>query len=196
MTLEEYIPNFVGYNIPSILVELLAFENDQINGVYYSEGFELIVDDKYGLSTWSDNPLFLNRLIPFAQADGTGSFYAIWVNEKKDLSTSPIVIFGSEGGYHIVACHLLELLQLLSLDVEPMVDLDGVYYYKDDANYEQSPGLRKFKKWLRLHYPVSPISNNFAAENIIDNAQKCYQEKFWKWTNLFIPQEPIYLEKK
>jgi hypothetical protein len=192
MILKEYASNFVGYDIPIILVELLAFENECGNNAYFSEGFELIVDDKSGLTTWSDNPNFLRQLIPFAQADGTGSFYALWANGNKNLSQAPIIVFGSEGSFYIVANNLLEFLELISLDVEPIVDNDGVYYSKDDANYEQSPNLRKYKKWLRLHYHVSSISNNFAAEEIVDYAQNAYQEPFWIWTSQFIPETHMY----
>jgi len=193
MTLKEYAPNFVGYDIPNILIELLAFENECSNNAYFSEGFELIFDDKSGLKTWSDNPTFLRQLIPFAQADAMGSFYAFWaINGNKNLAQAPIIVFGSEGSFYIVANRLLEFLQLLSLDVEPMVDNDGVYYAKDDANYEQSPNLRKYKKWLRLHYHLCSISNNFAAEEIVDQAQNSYQEAFWMWSSQFIPEKHVY----
>lgn len=192
MTLKEYTQNSLGYAVPAILVDLLSFEHNNAIGDHYSESFELILDDKYGLSTLSPEPDFLDQLIPFAQADDSGSFYALWLHQQQDINYAPIVIFGSHGGIHIVSCNLLEFLQLISLDVEPMIDEDGVYYYKDEENYEPSPNLRKYKKWLRDYYHLSPISTNFAAEQLIDRAQECYQEAFLEWIHPFLPKEYSY----
>lgn len=192
MTLKEYSHNFMGYTVPAILVDLLTFEKDHAIDDYYSESFELIVDDKFGLKTWSNEVDFLNQLLPFAQADNNGSFYAFWLYKNQDLNTAPIVVFGSEGGYHVVANNLLTLLRLLSLDVEPMVDEDGVYYYKDEENYEPSLYSRKFKKWLREYYFLSPISTNFVAEQLVEEAQDLYQELFLVWMASFIKKTYSY----
>lgn len=193
MTLKEYTQNFLGYVVPTILVDLLTFENDNAIRDFYSESFKLIIDDKYGLSRWSQEPNFLNNLIPFAQADGVGSFYAIWLkNDCEDINNAPIVVFGGEGGYHIVASNLLELLRLISLDVEPMIDYDGVYYYRDEENYEPSPNIRKYKKWLREYYRLSTISTNFAAEQVVDHAQESYQELFLDWITPFVQRKYSY----
>lgn len=186
MTINEYAQNFVGYNPPIALVELLLFEATEAKDDYYSEGFELMIDDKYTLKSWSKDLGFLNQLIPFAQADSTGSFYAIWVNKSKDLDYSPIVVFGSEGGCHIVAQNILELLKLLTMDTEPMVDTDGVYYYKDEENYEPSKYLRKFKQWLSLQYNIAPVTDNNTAEQLIEKAQDVFQDDFWEWASNFI----------
>jgi len=193
MTLKEYAQNFMGYPVPAILVDLLAFETDNALDDYYSESFELIVDDKkYGLSIWSKETNFLNQLFPFAQADSNGSFYAFWLNKGGNLNTAPIVVFGSEGGYHVVADNLLSLLRLLSLDVESMVDEDGVYYYKDEENYEPSLYSRKFKKWLREYYFLSPISTNFVAAQLVEEAQDLYQELFLLWMAPFVKKTYSY----
>lgn len=182
----------MGYPVPTILVDLLAFEADNAIDNYYSESFELIVDDKYSLKIFSKESTFLDQLFPFAQADNNGSFYAFWLRKGQDLNTAPIVVFGSDGGYHVVANNLLSLLRLLSLDVEPMVDEDGVYYYKDEENYEPSPYSRKFKKWLREYYFLSPISTNFVAEQLVEEAQDLYQELFLLWMAPFVKKTYSY----
>lgn len=192
MTLKEYSQNFMGYLVPTILVDLLTFEADNTIDNYYSESFELIIDDKYGLKAWSRETGFLNQLFPFAQADSNGSFYAIWLNKGQDLNTAPIVVFGSEGGYYVVANNLLSLLRLLSLDVEPMIDEDGVYYYKDEENYEPSLYARKFKKWLREYYFISPISTNIVAEQLVEEAQDLHQELFLLWVAPFVKKTYSY----
>lgn len=192
MTLKEYSHNFMGYPVPTILVDLLNFEADHAIGDNYSESFELIIDDKYGLSAWSKESNFLDHLFPFAQADSNGSFYAIWLRKGQNLNTAPIVVFGSDGGYYVVACNLFSLLRLLSLDVEPMIDEDGVYYYKDEENYEPSIYSRKFKKWLREYYFLSPISTNFGAEQLVEEAQELYQELFLLWMAPFVKKMYSY----
>lgn len=192
MTIKECSLNFMGYPVPTILVDLLAFEADNPINDYYSESFELIVNDKYELRTLSQEPTFLNQLFPFAQADNNGSFYAFWLDKGQDLNTAPIVVFGSDGGYYVVAQNLLSLLILLSLDVEPMIDEDGVYYYKDEENYEPSLYSRKFKKWLREYYFLSPISTNFAAEQLVEEAQDLYQELFLLWMAPFVKKTYSY----
>lgn len=192
MTIKECSQNFMGYPVPTILVDLLAFEADNAIENYYSESFELIVDDKYELRTLSQEPAFLDQLFPFAQADNNGSFYAIWLDKGQDLNTAPIVVFGNDGSYYVVAQNLLSLVRLLSLDVEPMVDDDGVYYYKDEENYEPSLHSRKFKKWLREYYFLSPISTNFAAAQLVEEAQDLYQELFLLWMAPFVKRTYSY----
>ncbi|CAA6809858.1 MAG: Unknown protein [uncultured Aureispira sp.] len=192
MTIKECSQNFMGYPIPTILVDLLAFEAKNAINVDYSESFELIVGDKYELKALSKEPTFLNQLFPFAQADNNGSFYAFWLTKGQDLNTAPIVVFGSEGGYHVVANNLLSLLRLLSLDVEPMVDEDGVYYYKDEENYEPSRHSRKFKKWLRADYFISTISTNLVAAQLVEEAQDLYQELFLLWMAPFVKKTYSY----
>lgn len=186
MNLDEYAQNFVGYTIPNVLVDLLSFANHCPSDDYFSESFELLVDIEYGLETWSSAPEFLDRLIPFAIADGNGSFYAIWSQTNQDLNNAPIIVFGGDGSFHVVAANILDFLRLIALDVEPIVDSDGVYYCRDEENYEPSPCARKYRNWLRQHYYLSPISNNLAAEQIVEQAQESYQEAFWHWIRQYI----------
>ncbi|MBI3928050.1 MAG: hypothetical protein HY319_21080 [Armatimonadetes bacterium] len=62
--LEELGKSFNDLPVPDELVQLIAFEGQLGTGVYYSEGFELRVDqDKSGLSTWSEDPGFLSGLM-------------------------------------------------------------------------------------------------------------------------------------
>ena len=48
----------MGFPIPTILVDLLAFQVDNAINDYYSESFELIIHDKYELKTLSKNLFF------------------------------------------------------------------------------------------------------------------------------------------
>src|SRR5689334_1536967 len=99
MELKQFDQNFKGYKISS---ELASLKNFQDNHPDYSQGFYLLADDKSGIKTWSENVDFLNKLMPFAQANGTGSTYAIWNDgSNKALNQLPIVVFGDEGGVHV-----------------------------------------------------------------------------------------------
>ena len=67
-------------------------------------------------------------MLPFAQANGSGSVYALWrVDDREDLGALPVVVLGSEGGFHVVARNLAELLQLLGFDAEIAVDWNDAY---------------------------------------------------------------------
>lgn len=180
----DFIKNFNGLTIPDELVKLLDFENNISKEKFYSAGFELIVDlEKYGLRTYSEDLQFLNSILTFAIADGTGSLYGFWIKDNShDLKKTPIVIFGSEGGYHIVARNIFELLQLLSYDVEPMVLWDRVFFYKDEHDFEPSDFARIFKKWLLDNFKINEIND---AEDIIRVAQSEYQEEFNTWMKTF-----------
>src|SRR5688572_7054759 len=94
----------------------------------YSAGFGLTkFDRKKDLAIgWTKAPEFLHRLVPFAQANGTGSVYALWRVDERELAALPVVVLGDEGGYHVVARNIRELLALLAVDVDLYVDRDGV----------------------------------------------------------------------
>ncbi|MGH1335281.1 MAG: hypothetical protein ACRBFS_04070 [Aureispira sp.] len=190
MTIKEYAKVFVGSPVPSVLIDLLMFEHVQGLEDNYSDGFSLITNSDFRWSVWSSAIGLSNDLIPFAQADSSGSIYALWCHgDCYDLNEAPIVVFGGEGHYHVVANNLLDFLLLLSFDVEPIVDDDGIYFYKDEENYEPSLHNRKYKKWLRKHFQLSPISSNFAAEALTERAQRRHQSTFLIWLKLFAQQK-------
>src|SRR5207237_1016206 len=112
LTPEDYAKNIPGFTVPKEIVELIEFQN--IHGVEnYSEGFGLGTDDKSFLAIWSKHRDFLANLMFLGDANGTGSDYFFWRRGKgKKLSEMPIVIFGDEGGEHVVAQNLRELLEI------------------------------------------------------------------------------------
>jgi len=109
LTLTEFSDVLNGRNLPYELLQILEFQN-QSDG-RFSEGFNLSANYKQHLYyEGPKNPDYLNNLIPFARANFSGSFYAFWDNSTTaDLKAMPIVIFGDEGGEHIVAENLLQL---------------------------------------------------------------------------------------
>lgn len=181
LTLQEFSQNFGGAAVPQALAQLLEFQNET-GFEYYSEGFGLLRDDKSGLlHGWSGEPAFLDKLMPFAQANGSGSFYALWQHDAAtDLAALPVVLFGDEGGEFVVAENIAGLLQLLTIDAEPMV-FEDVSFYKDPEQ-EPSDYAEDYKTWLMEHLKLAPIEE---AETIMIPAQEKYQAAFDEWKDPF-----------
>lgn len=196
----EYISDWWDYfafktPFPYDLLSLLTFtfENDYNAEGDLADGFYLYVDNnKSGLKTYSDDPAFLDAFYEFAQADGTGSTYAYWHYDKtQPLDQMPIVAFGSEGGVHIVAKSLRELLQILTYDVEPMIDLDDFYYYKnddeDDENQDEPSDYHdEFVEWLKENFDLDSLDEREQVDEIIANAQEEYGEQFKTWFEQYV----------
>ena len=165
--------------VPTELEKLIYFQNNISSFENYSAGFGVFIDNKSGLKSWSKDENFLDRLLPFAQANGTGSFYAIWNDgSEKPLNQMPVIVFGDEGGVHVVAENILQLLHLLSYDTEIWVDFDETYFYKDEEDYEESEDLSEYLRWLKGDYSLNPIEEPNALINV---AQDKYKESFDKW---------------
>ena len=176
LSLNDYKQNFRPYEIPDVLIKLLEFEHDQSD--YFSSGFELVDDDKTCVKTWSENLEFLGSFFPIGQANGSGSTYAIWCRSG-ELASSPIVIFGDEGGIHIVAENLMELLRILTLDIEPIVDLDS-FFYPEDVQ-ERSARAADDVKWIESRYQLKPVAGAQEVMERVSLAQKRHGGEFRDW---------------
>ena len=180
---QAFIDIFADLEAPQELLRLWDFE-EGCGRAYFANGVELTVDGKIGLSTWSEAPAFLERFFPFAQADGTGSIYALWLPAMDAiLREAPVVVFGSEGGVHIVAATVRELLQLLSFDAEPMVDHEGVSYYKDEEEQEPSEHHKAYAACLADHWDLEVIDD---ADALVEAAQAQWGDTFQRWAEGFI----------
>ncbi|MFT4233108.1 MAG: hypothetical protein QM606_10095 [Leucobacter sp.] len=173
---------FAGRAIAGDLQSLIDFDREH-RSEYYADGFEFISDGRRGLATWSEDPEFLDALVPFALANGSGSIYAFWAIEE-DLSQCPIVVFGDEGGYHVVAGDLRDFLALLSYDIEITVDFDEAYFYKDDDD-EESGGAEAYAGWLGETFGIEPISD---PDPIVEGAREQHQESFVKRVGGFLSE--------
>ena len=184
MNLEKFKENFTGNKLPKNLISLNEFQNQ--SNKYFSESFELRFDDKSGIESWSDNKNFLEKLIPFAKANASGSMYAIWKNnEELDLDELPIVVFGDEGGYNVVAENSLGLFQLLTFDKEIYVDFDTIGFFKDEDDYEESPRLKEYVTWLKENFNLDAVTET-EAESIIEKAQEKFKHEFDNWVDQYL----------
>lgn len=182
INVEEFKNNLNLKVLPEMLEKFIEFQNEY-GFETYSECFGLYIDEKEGLKSWSKNSEFLDKLYPIAQANGTGSFYAIWkMNNQLELEKNPIILFGDEGGAHVVASNLKELLILASYDSEPCVDEEGIEFYRDEDYYTQSPNYNEFIEFLKINFGITAINNADEANDIVENSQ----EKFGKLWEKFL----------
>ncbi|MBZ4036771.1 hypothetical protein K6T82_18520 [Flavobacterium sp. 17A] len=187
MTLEDFKKNFDNQITP----ELTSFFeiNDELGFENYSQGFGLYKDDKSGIASWSEDEGFLEKLMPFAQANGSGSMYVLWNNESgNSLNELPVIVFGDEGGYHVVAKNIFEFMRLLTFDTEISVDHEEVYFYKDEEDYEESEGLQEYKNWIKENFDLEPV-NDDEATSILEEAQNEYKADFDKWVSQYYSEE-------
>lgn len=180
MNIIAFKENWGLFEIPSELEKLIYFQNNISGFENYSQGFGVLIDNKTGLKSWSENPAFLKKLMPFAQANGCGSFYAIWDDgTAKPISQMPIILFGDEGGIHVVAEHILQLMHLLTYDTEISANTDEAYFEnKGPDDYEESEDLGKYLEWLKDDYGLDQIVN---PASIIKTAQDKYKTVFDNW---------------
>ncbi|WP_264523980.1 hypothetical protein [Flavobacterium sp. N502536] len=173
-SLEEYSAQFGKYVLPADLVKLYKFEQEY--GVEsYSECFGLtITEDKTGIKTWSEEEEFYNSFIEFAGANGSGSSYAYWLIDD-DLNKCPIVVFGDEGGIHVVAENTRELIHLLTFDTEISVDFDSAYFYKDEEYYEESENKEAFEQWVKKEFNLDTITSTEETDEIVNQAKEKYK---------------------
>jgi len=181
---EELAANFRGEPVPPELARLVAFDVSAENP--YAEGFELLGTNGEELASWSDDPAFAERLFVFAQATSSGSLYAIWrADPRAALADSPVVIFGDEGGAHVVAGNVPELLQLLTFDAEPAVDWDEVSLFKDYDGYEPSDESDRYAQWLSDELGLDPVTD---PDAIVARSQANYGEAFSRWMAPYLPE--------
>lgn len=172
---------------PIPALNLLKEFEDGADG-YFAPEFELIDfgHDDGGYPQLSD------RIRPFAQATGSGSTYAIWLrDERDDLATLPVLFLGDEGGVHVVARDLSELLRILASGWTPMGDWAGVDYADeseaadgDEEAYDPCPANPAFRAWLRDRFGLE------AAEDpgeVARSADKELWEPFAAWIGPLIP---------
>ena len=152
----------------------------------YAEGFGL---SEYGdqaclKAGWSEDPAFLARLVPFAQANCSGSVYALWrVDDQPDNAGLPVVVFGDEGGQHVVARNVRELLQLLGYGPEISVDHDQAYFYLDDDWYEPRAYHHDYVAWLAEQFGLAPAAD---PDQVIARAQEELGRQFASWASGFL----------
>ncbi|MEU6223140.1 hypothetical protein [Streptomyces sp. NPDC047042] len=166
-------------------LNLLKAFQDRVGYENFAQGFGLTeYGEVSGLLAWSEDPEFTGRLIPFAQATGGGSFYALWrLDDREDQATLPVVVFGDEGGEHVVARNIRELFQLLGFDEEISVDHEEAYFYRDE-NEPHTDGHDEYVAWLDEHFGLLPAKD---PDAVLAAAQAESGGRFADWIRPFLP---------
>jgi hypothetical protein len=175
LSLETFSKQFGKYQVPHNLKQLLDFENT-VDAESFATCFSLAIIGNAGLSSWSSDPDFLNSFIAFANANGSGSFYAYWVIDD-NLDNCPIVVFGDEGGIHIVAENTKQLIHLLSFGPEIFVSDESAYFFKNDEDNEEGEEAEAYQEWMERNFNLEPIETDGEADEIIMTAQTKYQKR-------------------
>lgn len=192
LTRSDFEAVFDSKCVPQSLLLLLEFQEGLDGYANYSHAIVLIDDhDKSGLiHGGSSDPAYLQRLIPFAEATNSGSFYALWDNTgSEDLTEWPVVIFGDEGGQWVVAKNVDELLRITTFDQEPYVDYDsGVYFFPPDPGdqsllHRPSKHIAKYKSWLKS---TLGIESTTEPNEIVIAAQQEFERAFEDWVKPFL----------
>lgn len=179
---ENFVAHFGDRAVPEELTALWEFDlNEGAGRDYYADGFELDTIPKAALGSWSEDPEFLDGVIGFALANGSGSTYGFWVAEGHSLAECPIVAFGDEGGTQVVAENLRALLRLLSYDAELTIDFDDAYFYREDGD-EHSERHDEYVSWLRDRVQLEPVSD---PDSLVSAAREQHQERFAAWVERF-----------
>ncbi|GAA0923546.1 hypothetical protein [Nonomuraea longicatena] len=149
---------------------------------WWGNGFEMY---EFGKDMYQDrDPRLADRLVYFAQANGSGSMYGIWrKDDREDLATLPVIAAGDEGGLHLVARNLREFFQLLgafSRDAQPFIDWES-FFYPDDS--EPVPNGR-YLAWLEQTFDLPPVDD---WESIVVRAQAELGQEWAAWIHPIIP---------
>jgi hypothetical protein len=169
-----------GAYSPVPALNLLKEFGDRLGPVHYSDGFELReYGGDAGLHTWSEHPEFLSRFIPFAQANHSGSHYALWrCDDRADPATLPVVFVGDEGDLYVIARDLTELFRLLAIDSEPVSQGFG----DADSVEEHSEGHHEFLTWLDQTFGLGPPEDAEA----LWTGRKAHDDRFRAWAGRFV----------
>jgi hypothetical protein len=168
-------------------LNLLKEFSDGPGDAYFSDGFEFYEYNRpdTGLVEW----LSLERreeeargLTSFAQATGSGSFYALWhCDDRTDLATLPIIRFGDEGDLDFIE-GLRNLFRLLAIDDQWFTPWDEER--EADPDEEHSPGHEAYVVWLKETFGLTPPTDA-EADEILGSGRKKYGARFVDWLEEF-----------
>ena len=100
------------------------------------------------------------------------------------LEDAPIVVFGSEGGVHIVAEDIRGMLEILATDAEVAVDWDSIYYYADEED-EGSEYHAEYIQWVKEILGTSLRH----ADQVVEAAHKKLQSRLVEWMKPFLEKD-------
>lgn len=145
LTLEQFRANFDPYAVPSLLEELLSFQN--VSSEWYAGYFELDVVTRESLKHHLREEA-LAQFFGFGRG-GDASLYALWKYKEMPLEEAPVVYLNSEGeGSAVQANNLAEFFTLLATDQDPAFG----QYVEQASGREQTKRNPEFLRWLEQRF--------------------------------------------
>ena len=168
------------YEIPKLIMELVAFDI-KMQGKYYHERFVLRKDEDVIRYLLEANGVkehaikkISEKLVVFADADVSGGVYAFWLAECQKAEDAPIVWLSSEGDQEVVASNIEAFVILLTTGKE--------YFRLDDEDLnDYVTELPAFRKWVKEHLKLNPLTQDEEREHIQNHAKETYQRPFNNW---------------
>lgn len=176
LTLADFATQFGEHPVPDLLQQLFALQeayerNSLANGFYLWDRGHPFIEDMFPGKDMTQH------FIEFATANGSGSAYAFWITDP-DLAQCPIAVFGDEGGCHIIARNIAELIHLLTFDAKVYVSYENAWFSKDEEPLKKSNGHYGLIKWAKEKLSIDPITTAEQAQAIVKKAQAEYQSSF------------------
>lgn len=180
VVVEEYSP--VGE-----LNRLWEFDREQRE--FYAGRFEMRPFGKdSGIASWSEDDEFLRRLPCFASGNSSGSLLAVWRHDDLDPAQWPVVAFGDEGGFGLVAADTVSFLRLLGADADLHVepgrdDYPDSAWYDNDDHLRPTPGSERYVAWLATEFGLEPGD----PDEIVDTAVEHWGDGLHDWLETYLP---------
>lgn len=176
-----------AYSPVSELNRLKEFE-ERCGSEYYANGFELVEFGKpSGAETYSEEQEFVDSFLCFARANRSGSDYAFWrVDDREDLATLPVVVFGDEGGICVVASNLRDLFRQLGCDWWQWPSWEGAQFMEPDIDDKPSPRHGDYLEWLNENFGLTPPDN---PNELRDVAEVEFGALLESWVDRFYQDE-------
>lgn len=124
-------------------------------------------------AAWFPNDLAMQRQIAVFGNGSTGSTYALWLTHQPDPAQAPVVVFGSEGEFQVLAESATEFCQLLACGFNELEwdDLTAAPECRDET--------QPFRDWVAERLGVARLADPAQAVQ----AAKARYPEFAEWVN-------------
>lgn len=166
-----------------------------VHGYPISGCFEICDWGRKESESWFPNDPVTRSQVPIFGRGSTGSSYALWLVPTPDPNDAPVVLFGSEGQFVVLASNAFEFCRLLGLGYTEVEydDLVG-----PPAEWVTTA---KFRSWLAARFTMDfpPTGELIAREARNRHAAFGDWMRRWQAENLQTeqpPAEPHYLPRQ
>jgi hypothetical protein len=135
-----------GVSLPKCLRELCDYLD--VHGYPLSGCFEICDWGRQDAEGWFPNNPIMQRQVAIFGRGSTGSSYALWLVPNANPDEAPVVLFGSEGEFIVLASNALEFCRLIGLGY-PEVEYDDLA-----APPKEWAETAKLRNWLAERLPI------------------------------------------